>query len=184
MEFVLPVLYNQYFICASQETCFVPPGVSPLWNLLSDFMRCQMCILNGSIALALNDDILSSSPTFNVADIDKVRIYCYMFEISHLWTSATSTIIQRFNLLPEMNSGNSIYALCSTLHFWDTFWQEHSKEQMEYLKTIAGIPVTLNESMYTSKQKCREHRQVTMFLPCTKAVMSTADFWNGISRSE
>jgi hypothetical protein len=84
MESVLPVLYNQYFISASQETCFVPPGVSPLWNLLSDFMRCQMCILNGSIALAFNDDILSSSPTFNVTDTYKVRIYCYMFEVSHL----------------------------------------------------------------------------------------------------
>ena len=29
MEFVLTVLYNQYFICASQETCFVPPGEGP-----------------------------------------------------------------------------------------------------------------------------------------------------------
>ena len=143
-----------------------------------------MNILNDSIALALNDDILSSSPNFNVADTDKVRIYRYTFEISNLWTFATSTIIQRFNLLSEINSRNSIYALCSTHHFWDTFWQEHSKEQVEYSKTIAGTPVTLNESMYTRKQKCREHRQVTMFLPCTKAVMSAADFWNGIGRSE
>jgi hypothetical protein len=43
-----------------------------------------MCILNDSIVLALNDDILSSSPTFNVVNTDKVRIYCYIFEISHL----------------------------------------------------------------------------------------------------
>jgi hypothetical protein len=84
MEFVLTVLYNQYFICASQETCFMPPGVGTLRNLLSYFMRCQKCIFNYSTALALNDDILSSSPTFNVVDTNKVRIYCYMFEISHL----------------------------------------------------------------------------------------------------
>jgi len=84
MEFVLTVLYNQYFICASQETCFVPPGVGTVRNLFSYFMRCQMCILNYSITLALNDDTLSSLPTFNVVDTDKVRIYCYMFEISHL----------------------------------------------------------------------------------------------------
>jgi hypothetical protein len=84
MEFLLTVLYNQYLICASQKTCFVPSGVGPLRNLLSAFTRCQMCILNDSIALALNSDILSSSPTFNVVNTDKVRIHCYMFEISHL----------------------------------------------------------------------------------------------------
>jgi hypothetical protein len=55
MEFVLTVLYNQYFICTSQEIRFVPPGVGTVRNLFSYFMRCQMYILNDSCALALND---------------------------------------------------------------------------------------------------------------------------------
>jgi hypothetical protein len=35
-----------------------------------------MCILSDSIVLVLNDDILSSLPTFNVVNANKVRIHC------------------------------------------------------------------------------------------------------------
>jgi len=80
-----------------------------------------MCILNDSIALALMDNILSSSPTFNVVDTDKVRIYCYMYEISHLWTFATSTIIQRFNyyqkLILETQFMHYVLPTISETHF-------------------------------------------------------------------